>query len=129
MNLNNFTFLSSRITRTAPITISVTCIGNRAPPNPKYLSILINKSVNIEYTVNDLWTIQKLNTFETDKISKDGNIAHPTIISATTKLATKIASVVLNHITMNIVIGIYFKHRNAILWCVLIILLLLQQSF
>lgn len=65
-----------------PIILNTVFRGTTSTPNPIYLLALINKSTSNEYPVNDLCTQQKWNTSDNANIRIDGNIAHPTIVSA-----------------------------------------------
>lgn len=90
--------------------------GTVQGPSPIYLFALINKSTNKEYPVKDLCTQQKWNTSDSAKINIEGNIEHPTIVSAIINSKPKIANIVYPHIAKNIITGMYFKHNIAILW-------------
>lgn len=100
-----------------PPTINITVlIGIAHDPSPIYLFEFIIKSHSKEYPVNDLCIQQNWNTSDRAKIKTEGSTEHPTILSAITNSAPTIANPIYNHIRINIITGMYFKHNIAILW-------------
>ena len=103
------------INKIAPKYIIIVFKGNVNIPNPMYLLAFIKISTNKEYPVNDLCIQQKLNTSDNANIKIDGRIEHPTIVSAIINSNPKTAHNVYDHIRINMITGIYFKHNIATL--------------
>lgn len=99
-----------------PITASTVFKGRARVPNPIYLLVFINTSLTKEYAVSDLCNQQNWNTSDKAKIKIEGSIEHPTIVSAIINSAPTTANIIYNHIRINIITGIYFKHNIARLW-------------
>ena len=90
--------------------------GNTKGPNPMYLLVFIIKSLTRAYPVSDLCNQQNWNTSERENIKSEGNNEQPTILSAMINSMPNTAHIIYNHISKNIIAGIYFKQIIAILW-------------